>query len=398
MEEAPTPFFEANKKENINNITKDIHEFTLTFNDNKSFKIKSFLNEEKKIIIISAILNEEFSIMEYEKLLTLDELIKQNKQFKTFDYINEAFYLIIKLFEKGKMTIKEYIENELVKLKIKLLSLSGDEQSFDIDLNKKEINKDIIINKLISKIIFLEKELKDMKKENEKRDKEIESLKDIINKLKDNKNNESDKNNENNYNNNKNNNNKKNNITLNNNNEYNFFMNSRIVNERSLKFIVNELKNVYNIINDNKIFKPKLLYRGSRDGFESKIFHSKCDNIKGTLIIIENNKGIKFGGFTKETWNGEYKAKFDENAFCFSISLKKIYKVIKNKEAIRVDPKFGPVFLNDIFGFRRDNINYGETYATVHCNYSGLENDFEINGGEKIIDVNDLEVYNVLFE
>ena len=400
MDEAPTPFYEKNNNKmnknneniNINDITKDNHEYNLIFNDNKSFKINLFLNEEKKIINLKAILNGEFTIMEYEKILTLDELITKNRQFKTFDYINEAFYLIIKLFEKGKITIKEYKENELVKLEIKLLSLSGDEQIFDIDLGRKEINKDIIINKMISKIISLEKELKDMRKENEKRDKEIESLKDIINKFNGNKNKESNKKNESNKNNNK------NNININYNNEYNFFINSRIVNEKSLAFVVNELKKVYNNINENKKFKPKLLYRGSKDGFQSKIFHSKCDNIKGTLILIENNKGIRFGGFTKETWNGEYMAKFDENAFCFSISLQKIYKVIKDKEAIRADPKFGPVFLNDIFGFRKENINFGETYAKAHCNYSGLDDDFEINGGEKNIDVNDIEVYYVLFE
>ena len=165
-----------------------------------------------------------------------------------------------------------------------------------------------------------------------------------------------------------------------------------------MKFVVNELKNIYNITNDNKIFKAKLLYRGSRDGFESKIFHSKCDYIKGTLILVENNKGIKFGGFTKETWDGKYTAKLDENAFCFSISLKKIYRIIKNKEAIRVDAKFGPVFLNDIFGFRKENIEFGEVYAKIHCNYSGCENDFEINGGEKNIIVEEIEVYHIFFE
>ena len=382
--QAPTPFSEDKALSNELILTKKPYDYNLVFNNDKSFNIKIFLNEEKKLINISAMLNEEYTCFEYVKLLSLNELITKNKQFKTFDYINEAYNLIIKLFEKNKITIKEYIENVKIILEIKLLSLSGDEQPFDIELNKEEINKDIIINKMISKIIFLEKELKEIKKENEKRDKEIESLKNIIKEIKNNSNNINNINNNNNI-----------NIK---NNEYNYFINSRIVNEQDLKFVVNELKNIYNITNDNKIFKAKLLYRGSRDGFESQIFHSKCDYIKGTLILVENNKGIKFGGFTKETWDGKYTAKFDENAFCFSISLKKIYRIIKNKEAIRVDAKFGPVFLNDIFGFRKENIEFGEVYPKIHCNYSGCENDFEINGGEKNIIVEEIEVYYIFFE
>ena len=91
-------------------------------------------------------------------------------------------------------------------------------------------------------------------------------------------------------------------------------------------------------------------------------------------------------------------AKKDEDAFCFSISLKKIYKVIENKEAIRCKSNYGPVFLNDVFGFRKRDLSVGEAYSKPACNYSGFEFDCEINGCEKNIYVNEMEVFQVLFE
>ena len=417
------PIFETEngEKDMEQNKVSQMHEFQLLFNNNTSFKIKVSLIEEKQKIFLSAIENQDFIRKEYKTLLSLQELITKNKQFKSFDNIYEAFNLIIKLFEKKKILIKDYKEEDKrIKLEVKLLSLSGDEQSFIIDLYQKEINKDILIEQLITKVISLEREIIEIKKSNEERDKEIESLKNIINEIKNNNinnnnnnrgnnlnnniinnlNNIIDNNNINNNNLNNNINNRiNNNINNNNKNENLIKINSKIVNEKNIEFIIEQLKLIYKINNnDNKIIKTKLLYRGSRDGFEPRIFHSKCDNIKGTMILIENDKKIKFGGFTKESWDGEHKAKKDEDAFCFSISLKKIYKVKQNEDAIRCDPKYGPVFLNDIFGFRNNDLEVGEAYVISNCHYSGIESDFEINGFEKKINVTELEVFQIIFD
>ena len=388
LPQAPTPMNKlSDNKEKFNpQKTKDIHNFNLNFSNEKSFSIKLGLNEKKDYFFISATLNKELSTIEYQKNFFLVDLINKNKQFKIYEKINEAFYLIIELFEKGKISIKEYKENELIKLEIKLSTLSGEEQIFDIDLLKTEINKDKMIEQLINKIIHLQTEIQEMKKDNQKRDKEIESLKNIINEIKSNQNkNIIEKNNQNN---------KKENFNF----SINDFINSRIVDKQRIEFIVNELKNIYNITNENKIFRAKLLYRASRDEFEAKIFHDKCDNVQGTLVFVENNKGIKFGGFTMETWNGAYVAKFDKYAFCFSISLKKIYRIIKGKEAIRCDPKKGPIFLNDIFGFRKTSLKYGECYQKEVCNYSGVDTNFEINDSENKIEAVELEVFHITFE
>ncbi|EGG19866.1 hypothetical protein DFA_06969 [Cavenderia fasciculata] len=64
--------------------------------------------------------------------------------------------------------------------------------------------------------------------------------------------------------------------------------------------------------------KFKLLYSGSRDGFESKTFHNKCDGKGPTLSIIMNDDGDVFGGFKKENWTGN-SIKTGPSSFLFSI-------------------------------------------------------------------------------
>jgi len=67
--------------------------------------------------------------------------------------------------------------------------------------------------------------------------------------------------------------------------------------------------------------KWTILYRGSRDGFGSDNFHSKCDNHKNTLTIIKA-KGTSyiFGGYTSINWGSSYQYKSDPNAFMFSLT------------------------------------------------------------------------------
>ena len=51
--------------------------------------------------------------------------------------------------------------------------------------------------------------------------------------------------------------------------------------------------------------KWKLLFRGSRDGFQAETLHSKCDNKGPTVTIVKSGNNI-FGGFTEISWNSKY--------------------------------------------------------------------------------------------
>jgi hypothetical protein len=62
-----------------------------------------------------------------------------------------------------------------------------------------------------------------------------------------------------------------------------------------------------------------LLWRGGRDGFGARDFHSRCDGHANTLTLIEDTKGNIFGGFTPVKWespNGD-KCKADPSLKSF---------------------------------------------------------------------------------
>ena len=46
----------------------------------------------------------------------------------------------------------------------------------------------------------------------------------------------------------------------------------------------------------------ELIYRGTRDGIGSDIFHNKCDNQGPTIVLCKNEKGNIFGGYSSISW------------------------------------------------------------------------------------------------
>jgi hypothetical protein len=68
--------------------------------------------------------------------------------------------------------------------------------------------------------------------------------------------------------------------------------------------------------------KWSLLYRGTRDGFGSNDFHSRCDGHVNTLTILRlNGSSNIFGGITSVSWQSSAKGKWDSNANAFVFSL-----------------------------------------------------------------------------
>jgi hypothetical protein len=101
--------------------------------------------------------------------------------------------------------------------------------------------------------------------------------------------------------------------------------------------------------------KWSLLYRATRDGFGSSVFHSRCDGHSNTLTIFKaKHSRFIFGGFTTTDWDSTSEYKLDPNAFVFSLTnkdnkpLKMKINPNRHKYAIRCDPKYGPKFGFDI--------------------------------------------------
>ena len=72
------------------------------------------------------------------------------------------------------------------------------------------------------------------------------------------------------------------------------FRNSKILNRNKT---VIQLLNVTGIPSTNTSYKP--LYQASRDGFGASDFHSKCNGITGTLVVVKDTNSNIFGGYTK---------------------------------------------------------------------------------------------------
>jgi hypothetical protein len=136
-----------------------------------------------------------------------------------------------------------------------------------------------------------------------------------------------------------------------------------------------------------------LLYKASQDKDISSAFHQKCDSNQTTLILIETNKGYRFGGFTKRTWKGKGNEKFDNDAFIFSLNKKKIYNVIKGKNAIGCYPNCGPVFCG-AFKIYDNAFSKGGCSFAKGLNFETLE-DFELTNGEENFGVKEIEVYEI---
>ena len=160
----------------------------------------------------------------------------------------------------------------------------------------------------------------------------------------------------------------------------------------------NELDMITNKINkENKKIIINLLYKATADGDRASVFHEKCDKAKNSIVLVETENGMRFGGFTTCSWSGNCVDKIDTDAFIFSFDKMKTYDNIPGDEAIGCYPKFGPIFLGcQIKIFDNFFIKGGTTFER-ELNFN-TEEDYELTGGDREFKVKDIEVYEVLFE
>ena len=178
---------------------------------------------------------------------------------------------------------------------------------------------------------------------------------------------------------------------------------------KSISLIIKDMKDIDFIIKkinllyaeqDLKFLNMDLIYSATEDGDACTIFHSMCDGTSPLLIFVKTNKGLRFGGFTSESFecSTTYKGKIDDTAFIFSLDKKKIYEVEKGAKAICCYKNYGPVF----YGYEYCNIYLVGNILNVEGNvakkgdrYNTTE-DYEINGGEKKFMAEEVEVFHVI--
>ena len=145
----------------------------------------------------------------------------------------------------------------------------------------------------------------------------------------------------------------------------------------------------------NKKLTLNLLYKATADSDKASAFHEKCDEAKSTIVLIETDKGKRFGGFTTCSWRGDCIDKKDEDAFIFSLDKMKIYENIPGEEAIGCYPKFGPIFMGCQIRIYDNAFTRGGTTFEKGLNYK-TEEDFELTEGERTFNVKEIEVYEVI--
>ena len=367
MEDAPSPTIQNNNKEKV---------IELVSNKGNKFII-NFINKTSSLFISSIFDNGIIKVF-YETIFSLEK-IKENKAFFVYDSIEEILGELFPLIDEGKIHLNE--ETNFIKITFDLPFQKFKNIDFNVNEKKKtEVEK---INELYNIIVVQNKEINDLKSDitifkNEQNNlnNEILELKNRMNDLENilNKKNFEEK------------------IIQN--------INSNIFNSLDdIDFILNKLRNKDNLRN-KKIFL-KLLFKATKDGQQSSDFHKKCDGKVQQLVFIKTTKGEIFGGYTEEGYRSREENIKDNNAFVFSFSKQKIYTIKNNATAIADHKNYGPRF----FGASYFVIHVptkmfeerGNTCIASESVFEGITSDYELNNGEKFFYIQEIEVYQVLF-
>jgi len=160
----------------------------------------------------------------------------------------------------------------------------------------------------------------------------------------------------------------------------------------------NELELLIKKINkNNNKLTLNLLYKATADSDKAAAFHAKCDEAKSSIVLVETDKGKRFGGFTTCDWSGDCIDKKDENAFVFSLDKMKTYDNIPGENAIGCYPLYGPIFLGCQIRIYDDAFTKGGTTFEAGLNFD-TEEDFELTGGDRVFKIKEIEVYEVIEE
>jgi hypothetical protein len=159
----------------------------------------------------------------------------------------------------------------------------------------------------------------------------------------------------------------------------------------------------------NQPFKyGTLLYRASRDGFTTKAFHDRCDNVPNTVTIIRNNLNFVFGGFTSARWSSTGGWISDPSAFIFSLrrsgisnNYKLMIKSTTGTDAIYGGSYYGPIFggghdiyIRDLSNIATGSYSYINIY-TAPTYPSGSTYTTFLTGGNKNWLTTEIEVYQI---
>ena len=343
---------------NLNDSNNNIYDITLDLSLNFDIKAEYKDSFPKKI---------------YKNIFTLDELKKKSKFFKMYDNVRECYEDIKSLLDQKAFFIVLKDKSVIFGIK-KQFGIANDiyfplkEESLDLN-NLNNIISELCIKytNLENKNIILEKSNSELKinyinlekknKELEKKVKELEiknaNLEVKVNKL-----------------------------------------------YEKLKKDIEKKSSKFQFLFNDSIKDIDLIYN---DGLDRNTFFEKCAGKNNLLLLVKDDKGNEFGGYMsskllKNEKNKELTIK-DKNAFIFNLQNKKVFKVIKEDNAINIKDNYLICFGennkgNDFFirddknSFLRSGMNRTDSYG---------DKDHETTNGQSQFSISEFKVYNLSF-
>ncbi len=321
--------------------------------EEKDFKLKVSYNET--VFLFEVEKKAEFPKNEYANLMSFDDLTKNYRFFLQFETTEEVVNSLSIMVKNNNIKILE----EDKKMKIEITN-TNNQRTFGIDVPIKEKNIRMEVDGLTNYMSSLNERvtsLENKNKELEKQVKELMSIKDEYEKLKQ--------------------------LEIKNKNRY--FKDSSIVkleDEDTIMTWFEKKPSQFNKLLDSKI-----------DGDSTNAFENKCAKKCPTMVFVKTTNGYRFGGFTTILWtNGSYGK--DNKAFLFSLDRKEKYNITDENYANYLSSgsffQFGGCALRLYNNCTSNKSNYVDTnsFTTVPANYA-------INGGEQCFTVSSYEVYQI---
>ena len=376
-------------------------DFTVKNKENQSFNLKVYQGDKLIYFQIKEI--GDIGDTLYKTESSLENFYNLNRVFRQFLSTEELFSFYFQNYKEEEIVISKKDKKINLVFVVEFMSKKSD-VSFTLNPEQSKI-ENVVMNlcekvKDIDTFINLIKEQKEIndklkneiqkiKNENDVKVKELEkklNQKDqIINELKSEINNI--KNNFNNF----------TNVFNYNNESYNNFkkiIDSQIIRYDELSIIDEGLMTKFT----KKVKKYELLFRATRDGFQAKKFHEKCDGKSYTVTFVVTSIGRRFGGFTDQTWDQNSGYKGGSNGFIFSLDNKEVYYNKNSSYAIYCSSSYGPTFGSGYDFYLCDNCN------TNKSSYNNSDSGYEAHGkqyvmaGTNYFYVKDYEVYKIELE
>ncbi len=156
--------------------------------------------------------------------------------------------------------------------------------------------------------------------------------------------------------------------------------------------------------------KWMLLFKASRDGWDAKCFHDKCDNKGATIVVLRSQDGYIFGGFNSKSWssNQQWVQAYDTFIFTllnpFNDGPRKL-KVKNPQRAVYNHGSFGPTFGGggnsyfepfDLYldsSLQKGHTNVGCSYSSFRGGWRTQQAQQSLAGSLNSWTLNEIEVY-----